>query len=285
MTMKLKKVYLEISNVCNRSCAFCPGTTREAHFMDLEHFKIAAREVKTVSDFVYFHVMGEPLLHSELADMLDYCQSIGLKVIITTNGTLLKQKESVLLEAKALHKINISLHSFEANCKQQESYFEQCFSFAKKASECGKISVLRLWNLDGDLPGMNKENDRVISQMKDFFATEWQENTKGYRIANRLFLEWGSRFTWPDMNLPVLRENGSCYGLRDQAAILCDGTVVPCCLDKNGDIPLGNVFEAPLLQILCADRASSVKNGFLCGRYTEQLCKRCGYAGRFSTKN
>ena len=98
--MKLKKVYLEISNVCNRSCAFCPGTTRRAHFMDFEHFKRAAIEVKTVSDFVYFHVMGEPLLHPELEQMFEFCHTIGLRVIITTNGTLLSKQESILLSAK-----------------------------------------------------------------------------------------------------------------------------------------------------------------------------------------
>ena len=119
--------------------------------------------------------------------------------------------------------------------------------------------------------------------MQDFFGTEWTMNTKGYRIADKLFLEWGSRFTWPDLNLPVLRENGSCYGLRDQAAILCDGTVVPCCLDRNGDILLGNVFEKSLISILEDEKAKEIKNGFLCGHYTEALCRTCGYAGRFSS--
>lgn len=282
--MKLKKVYLEITNVCNKSCAFCPGTKRKASFMDIEHFSIAAKQVKTVSDYVYLHVMGEPLLHPNLKEILDVCEALSLKVILTTNGTLLKNKKDVLLSSKALHKVHISLHSFEANeNSKEENYFENCFEFAKEASETGIISVLRLWNLDGDLPGLHAENERILSLMQTMLPGQWTPNTKGIRIANKLFLEWGTRFTWPDLSLPVLRQNGTCYGLRDQAAILCDGTVVPCCLDKNGDIALGNIFEHDLLSILNGERATKIREGFQKHFYCEALCRTCGYAGRFST--
>ena len=276
---------MEIGNVCNRNCAFCPGCKRKPKLMNIAEFKRAAEEVKTVSDFVYFHLMGEPLLHPDLHSFFDICHEIGLKVIITTNGTLLEEKKEILLGAKSLHKINISLHSFEANTESDdEMYFSQCFSFAKQASEKGIITVLRLWNQDGDLPGMNTKNDRILDMMKSELPGEWIENTRGVRIATKLFLEWGERFTWPDLNLPVLRENGSCYGLRDQVGILSDGTVVPCCLDKNGDIALGNVFEQDLNIILNSAKANEIRVGFCEHRYTEQLCKTCGYAGRFSTK-
>jgi len=282
--MKLKKVYLEIGNVCNRSCAFCPGCVREPKRMNLSEFKRAASEAKTVSDYVYFHMMGEPLLHPELSSFLDYCHTIGLRVIITTNGTLLSRCEEMLLSAPALHKINISLHSFEANSKEDDDgYFGGCFSFAKKASERGKIAVLRLWNKDGDLPGMNARNDEILERMRQELPGQWIDNSRGIRIAPKLFLEWGERFTWPDLRLPVLRENGTCYGLRDQVGILADGTVVPCCLDKNGDIALGNVFETPLASILACEKAISLREGFCSHRYIEPLCKTCGYAGRFST--
>ena len=130
--MKLKKVYLEITNVCNKHCAFCPGTRRKAQFMDVEHFTAAARQVKTVTDYVYLHVMGEPLLHPCLKEMLAICEALSLKVIITTNGTLLQKCKDILLSSRALHKIHISLHSFEANDGNHEDrYFENCFQIAK----------------------------------------------------------------------------------------------------------------------------------------------------------
>ncbi|MBE6638458.1 MAG: radical SAM protein [Ruminococcaceae bacterium] len=283
--MMLKKVYLEITNVCNCSCAFCPGHKRPKAFMDLAHFAYAAKQVKTVSDFIYLHVMGEPLLHPKLAELLGICEEIGLKVIITTNGTLLKEKLDILLSQKALHKINISLHSFEANDgMQDESYFENCFFSARETASGGIITVLRLWNLDGELPGMHRENEYILDKMKKALPGKWTQNSKGVRISEKLFLEWGNRFTWPDLSRAPLRQNGSCYGLRDQAGILVDGTVVPCCLDCNGDIALGNVFDMPLAEILNTKRAVELREGFKKQCYTEPLCKTCGYAGRFSSQ-
>ena len=282
--MKLKKVYLEITNICNKHCAFCPGTGRKAQFMDREHFAHAAAQVKTVSDYIYLHVMGEPLLHPDLQAFLSICKSLSLKVIITTNGTLLQRNKDILLSSGTVHKVHISLHSFEANEAQgEENYFENCFLFAKEASEKGIISVLRLWNLDGDLPGLHDKNDEILSLMRAMLPGEWTANTKGVRIAEKLFLEWGRRFTWPELGLPILRQNGTCYGLRDQAGILVDGTVVPCCLDKNGDIALGNIFETELIDILNNERARRIREGFQKHVYTEELCRTCGYAGRFST--
>lgn len=283
--MKLKKVYLEIGNICNRSCAFCPGCSRPAKLMSEEEFRIAASQAKTVSDFVYFHLMGEPLLHPDLSKFFCICKDIGLKVIITTNGTLLAEKGDILLGSDALHKVNISLHSFEANTRtENDNYFSECFSFAQKASAKGTITVLRLWNKDGDLPGMNTQNEEILLKMKRELQGEWKENTRGVRIREKLFLEWGERFSWPDLSLPELRKNGTCYGLRDQVGILSDGRVVPCCLDKNGDITLGNVFDTPLAQILNSQRATAIRNGFCKNQYIEPLCRTCGYAGRFSTK-
>lgn len=284
--MSIKKVYLEITNVCNRNCAFCPGTKRKPQFMDFEHFQKAALSVKEVTDYVYFHLMGEPLLHPELENMLAFCEKIKLKVILTTNGTLLTRQKQILLSAKALNKISISLHSFEANeTSEDKDYFENCFRFAKEAADAGIITVLRLWNLDGDLPGLHSQNDAILSKMKEILGSDWKCNRKGYQIQNNLYLEWGSRFTWPDLSLPILRENGSCYGLRDQAGILVDGTVVPCCLDREGDISLGNVFENSLSDILASERSFAIRKGFLEHRYIEPLCRTCGYAGRFSTQN
>ena len=110
---------------------------------------------------------------------------------------------------------------------------------------------------------------------------QWAENSRGYRIRDKLFLEWGDRFAWPDLNVPDNGPQVSCYGLRDHFGILCDGTVVPCCLDSEGAIPLGNVFREELSDILASPRAEAMAEGFRCRKATEDLCRRCGYAQRF----
>ena len=103
------------------------------------------------------------------------------------------------------------------------------------------------------------------------------------RIKNKLHLEYGDRFEWPDMSAEYKGDKVFCYGLRDQFGVLSDGRVVPCCLDHDGDITLGNILEegASFDEILSSDRAEKIRNGFSNRCAAEELCRRCGYAQRF----
>lgn len=276
--IRFRKIYIEISNICNLNCSFCPGTKRTKQYMDAESFQKILSAVHPYTDFVYLHLMGEPLLHPELARFLEIADGEGIKVIITTNGTLLSQQEKVLLNSPALHKVNISLHSFEANERRItfDDYLRGCFQFGK-AAEGNKLVVYRLWNQGG----LDTGNDMILREMKTFFPKQWLVSPKGTAIGNRVFLEYGDKFDWPDLAAPERSGRFFCYGLRDQVGILCDGTVVPCCLDHEGDISLGNIFEERFEDIIGSPRAMQIYNGFSDGNACEPLCRRCGYAKRF----
>ena len=274
------KAFLEITNVCNLACSFCHGTKREPHFMTVDEFKRAASEIRPFADYLYFHLMGEPLLHPEIGTFLDIAGKLGFKVILTTNGTLLSSVGDILLSSPALFKVSISLHSYEANkvCESLDSYLSDCFDFCKKASKKGIISVLRLWNIGG----LESLNDEIIAKMHSAFdggtTKEWQEIYSGYKVDEKLFLEWGDLFEWPDIDGKEYGGDHGCYGLRDQIGVLCDGTVVPCCLDADGAIDLGNIFTIPLEDILNSDRAKRLKQSFIDRNVCEELCRKCGYA-------
>lgn len=270
------KAFIEITNACNLACDFCHGTKRAVKYMTAEEFERAAEQVRPFADYLYFHLMGEPLLHPSLSRLFAVSDRLGFKVILTTNGTLLSQKEDVLFGAPSLHKISISLHAFEANRMgySLESYLDCCFDFCKRASERGIICVLRLWNQGG----RDSRNAHILDEMHTAFSGEWKEIYSGYKLAEKVFLEWGEKFDWPDANGEELGGDHYCYGLRDQLGILSDGTVVPCCLDADGEIALGNVFEKPLSEILSSERAVKLKASLEKGRVSEKLCRRCGYA-------
>lgn len=277
--MKLKKAYLEISNVCNLACAFCPGTRREKRFMSREEFAFLAGRLRPHVDYLYFHLMGEPLLHPLLGSFLQTAGELGFKVILTTNGTLLDRTEELLLKAPALHKINISLQSFEANRGGElKAYLSACASFAEKAAERGKLVELRLWNSKG----LDRLNGEILARLEERFPQPWEKSRNGLRLRERVWLEPGEKFDWPDMELGDLGDKLFCYGLRDQIGILCDGTVVPCCLDHEGDIALGNLFEMPLEEIMSTKRARELYDGFSRRQAVEPLCRKCGYARRFA---
>ena len=274
------KAFLEITNACNLSCSFCHGTMRKIEFITEEHFRIAATKLRSFCDYLYFHLMGEPLLHPLIDRFFEIANDLGFKIIITTNGTLLKEKTKALLNAKSLHKISISLHAYEANSLPVSltDYLDNCFEFCKTASEKGIICVMRLWNING----MDSLNQEILMRMHEYFdgstPKDWQQIYSGFKIKNKVFLEWGNHFDWPDINGEYLGNSHTCYGLRDQIGVLCDGTVVPCCLDAEGNIPLGNIFEKTIEDILSTERAVALKNSFLTRKIMEPLCQRCGYA-------
>ena len=117
--------------------------------------------------------------------------------------------------------------------------------------------------------------------MHRYFPVPWAEERRGTRVGNKTYLEYGDKFDWPDLSAPDTGDRGFCYGLRDQIGILCDGTVVPCCLDHEGDIALGNLFRQDMDEILDSPRAKAIYNGFSRKKAVEALCRRCGYATRF----
>lgn len=274
----LKKAYLEITNVCNLSCSFCHGTKRPPRFLSEEEFSYAAAELRKQTEYIYFHLMGEPLLHPLLGRFLEIANSLGFKVIITTNGTLLRETQDILLSAPALHKISVSLHAYEANenAPKLSELLSDCFEFCDRSSKKGIISVMRLWNLGG----LNEDNGVILEKMKEYFPEPWLSVSKGMKLRERLFLEWGEKFDWPDEGAREVGSNHSCYGLRDQIGVLSDGTVVPCCLDADGVIALGNIFEESLDDILKKPRACALRRSFENRSITEPLCLRCGFAAQ-----
>ena len=77
------------------------------------------------------------------------------------------------------------------------------------------------------------------------------------------------------------RCDGQTYGCLLYTSVLSDGTVVPCCLDHEGDIPLGNLFSQNLPEILDDTPAKLLLSGFFAQKLSHPLCRRCGYAKRF----
>lgn len=271
------RVYVEITNICNMNCSFCHGHSRAPKRISEGEFSRILDQLTGRTEYIYFHLMGEPLTHPELPRFLTMAKARGFHTMVTTNGTLLKKRGEDLITA-GVHKVSISVHSFEGDDETaQRRYVQELAAFADAASAAGVIICLRLWNKGFD----EGRNDRTLQYLQEYFSAPWTENTRGYRIRDRLFLEWGDRFDWPDMSAPDLGESVTCHGLRDQFGILCDGTVVPCCLDSEGSISLGNVFDQDLSEILESSRARAMVHGFSCRKATEQLCRRCGYARRF----
>ena len=277
----LKKIYLEITNVCNLDCTFCHKTTRAKKLMTEEEFDLILSKIKGKAKYLYFHLMGEPTIHPLLPSFIEKAKKESFLPVITTNGTLLNKVGEQLI-ASLPYKISISLHAPEANVAfSSDGYLDACVSFSKEAAKRGAYVALRLWNL-----GSGADNSQILDFLHRSFGDDWIDirNGMSQRIAENIFLEWGDRFEWPDPNLPECDPEADlfCYGLRDQIGILVDGTVVPCCLDSDANLALGNIFTLSLDDIITSPRAKSIYDGFTRRCAVESLCRKCGYARRFS---
>ena len=271
------RVYVEITNSCNMSCSFCHGTSRPPRSMSREEFERVLERLRGVTEYLYYHVMGEPLTHRELPEFIKKASEYGYKSAITTNGTLLSHRGDEIISA-GVYKVSISLHSFEeGSVLSLDTYLDSCFDFAKKASSAGVLTVFRLWNRGHD----GGKNDYILEKMRASIDGEWKWAERGARIRDKLHLEWGDRFLWPDIDSEDMGDSVFCYGLKDHFGILSDGRIIPCCLDADGAVTLGNIFEDDVREILSGERARAIAEGFKNRRASEELCRKCGYARRF----
>lgn len=289
---RYKKIYVEITNVCNLRCNFCPQTQRKAEFMTEADFAQILDQLKPFTDYLYLHVKGEPLLHPDLGQLLDISGEKGFKINITTNGTLIDKTADMLIKKTAVRQINFSLHSFDGN--QQETakdvYLDSILAFTNRAiAESNIIISLRLWNLDETLLTENqrKRNSAILQRLEENFKLPYKiagnlAEAKALKISNRVYLNQDYEFQWPDLQQEEDFNQGYCLALRQQVAILVDGTVVPCCLDGEGVINLGNIHEGKFADIINGERAENIRQGFGNHTIVEELCRKCGYRRRFS---
>lgn len=286
---KFKKFYIEITNVCNLNCDFCPSTCRKPEFMSIELFCKILDQIKKHTDYIYFHVKGEPLLHPEIDKLLDISHEKGFKVNITTNGTLINMVKDKLLMKSGLRQVNISLHSFDGNemYQDKEEYIKNILLFIKESKDNSDVIIsLRLWNLEENNIINSERNNEMLEFIEREFNLPYKIQEKvvpgrGVKIADKVYLNQEYQFQWPDLNKYEDNGLGFCYGLRNQVAILVDGTVVPCCLDGEGVINLGNIKTTHFSNIIESERARKIIEGFSKREAVEELCRKCGYRKRF----
>jgi MoaA/NifB/PqqE/SkfB family radical SAM enzyme len=261
--MRFKKVYIEITNSCNLNCSFCIGNKRKINNLSFNQFRIILDKIKPYTNYLYFHVLGEPLLHPDLVSFIEYASEMGFYVNITTNGYLIKR----LLGVSNIRQLNISLHSFSyENGVSLDEYLSNIFSVI--SSFTNTYVSLRLWILNDNL---------ILKKISEYFNVDIPSDFDKFKLSNNIFLSKFHEFIWPDINNQYYNDSGKCYGLIDHIGILSDGSIVPCCLDSKGTIVLGNVFLDSLEDVLSSSRVSSMIDGFKRGYKCEELCRHCGF--------
>lgn len=285
---RFKKIYVEITNSCNLKCSFCPDGKREKEFMSVEKFEHVINQIREYTNLIALHVKGEPLLHPNLKEILKVCKENEMLVNITTNATLLEKNLDTIIESGAVRQLNLSLHSITKNENTDkynfETYIKSVLNSSKEILEKTEIIIsYRLWNLENI--EKNSENYHILNALESAFNVEnlkeIAKKVKFVKLAENAFLNQDLEFVWPSLENEIISEIGSCWGLRNQAAILVNGDVVPCCLDGDGKILLGNIFKSDFSDIINSEYSKEFIKNFEENKIIHNLCKRCGFRGKF----
>ncbi len=288
--MKFYRIYIELTNVCGLSCSFCPTKELPSKEMDLDFFESVIMQAKAYTKEIACHVVGDPLTQSNLSAYLDILHKHGLKAMLTTSGYFLKKHSYNTLFHPCVKQINISLNSFNKNDTSLtfEQYINPVLALCQaKLERKEELFInLRVWNLD-EMMSERTFNETLFGKLSSTFETNlnlksiYEERPKSIRLASKVLVHFDNYFEWPSLKNDNYG-HGTCQGLQSHVAILASGKVVPCCLDCDGIIELGDLHEQSLNEILTAKRAINILEGFKEGKAVEELCQKCSYKNRFN---
>ncbi len=288
--MKFYRIYIELTNVCGLSCSFCPTKELPNKEIDLVFFESVIEQAKIYTSEIACHVVGDPLTQSNLSDYLDIIHKHGLKAMLTTSGYFLKKHSYDTLFHPCVKQINISLNSFNKNDTSLtfEQYITPVLALceAKLEREEELFINLRVWNLD-ELMSERDFNQILFAKLSRTFSVPlsldiiYKERPKSIRLASKILVHFDNYFEWPSLKNKNYG-HGTCQGLQSHIAILASGKVVPCCLDCDGIIELGDLHDASLEDILATKRTTDMLEGFKEGKAVEELCQKCSYKNRFN---
>lgn len=275
---KYKKIYIEITNNCNLKCSFCSEVKRKRRFMTTEEFENILIKIKDYTDYIYLHIKGEPLLHPNIIEFLHLADKYNLKVNLTTNGTLFSKVAKELSGCNSLRKINFSLHSENS----LDNYCEEIFKNVELLKD--KIIIYRLWTLKNNQ--LDSKSQEIVNKIRKYYNLPQETVDKIYtsnniKIKSTIYVDKDNEFSWPEVT--THKSSGYCYALKTQIGILVDGTVVPCCLDSNGVVNLGNIFKESLEEIINSEKYISLKKSFQDRKPCEKLCQSCTFKERLNS--
>ena len=182
------QVYMELTNICNFDCAFCPNEimTRKKGVMKKE---TAIRILDEISDInltkkMMFHLMGEPTLHPNLTELITYANDKGIKIVLNTNGARLDGKLLDRVYNLGLDRLIISLQTPTEGTYSLRRARMDFPAYISKVKDIVRKKFEQRSNIPLELHLLNSTDARLLGLDEDFIVLE---NDK---IAQDILLDW-----------------------------------------------------------------------------------------------
>ena len=268
----MKRVYLEITNACNLNCPFCTYE-KGNRFLSLKQIDDYTSQIKKYCNYIYLHILGEPLLHPDFDSILDILDKKDFNLQLVTNGTLLYKYPNIL-NHKCIRKLSISIHSIN-NIDVNEDYFNNINKLIEINNN--KNIELRFYNVSN----LDNKLANYLNDLKNKYGFTITSKTNSYKLKDNIYIYFEDLFRWPNINDPFISNIGKCRGAIDMIAINSNCDVTLCCLDPNAYNSIGNLKKQSLDEIINSDLYKKYCNDIKNGKLTSDLCSRCTYRLRF----
>jgi radical SAM protein with 4Fe4S-binding SPASM domain len=270
------ELIIEPTNYCNLNCIMCPRDRmkRKIGMMDLSLFKKIIDESKNYVEFIYLHLFGESLFHKDIFRMITYAERAGINVGLSTNVTMLSEKNTFNLLNSNLHLLILSL----------DNPSKDAYNKIRVGGDYEKIEKTIIYFLN-ELEKF-KYKPEVVLQMIDLDCSRAEQNLfknkfskySSIHVKMKGFCDWAGQVE--EINKLVsskapLGSNSKCFEPWRALTIYWDGTVVPCCNDFDGAYIRGNMRKSNIKEIWNGAFMQEFRKSHLVDKSQMNLCKSC----------
>ena len=271
---------IELTNYCNLRCTMCPRRFMKRHvgFMDFELFKNIIDQVKDYNDYVWLAEFGESLFHPKFETFIKYCANNGVKTYLSTNATALNEKNSLEILNSGLDKIYLCLDGTTKETYEKlriNGQFEKTknniFNFLKlkkklhRSKPYSVVQIIKMDETEKEIEDFKKQWDGLADEVWAREFCTWADQIKDIKKMSR---EENKYF-------PFRKKRYPCSLLWRKIVVSWNGDVVPCCLDFDGKIVLGNAKRENLEDIWNSKKMVELRKKQIDGDYNNPLCKKC----------
>jgi radical SAM protein with 4Fe4S-binding SPASM domain len=279
---------VESTNYCNIKCVMCPRgepdiMTRELGHMSTALFERVLDQAVYFTDPCWFHWFGEPLMNPRLFEQIALAKRKVPNLGISTNATLLGPANAERVLDSGLDTILIAVDG--ATKEVYERVRKGPFPFERVRENVERFLEMKRAR------GVSKPHtmlsiivmDETANDLESF-REHWQARGAN-EVIHKPFTDWGGQddrfleLALPSQR-PIFRSPRAhpCKHLWQSVVIAWDGRVVPCCLDYDAKMQLGDLKTTSLAEIWNGPAYVTLREAELAGRNCSALCACCNQA-------
>jgi radical SAM protein with 4Fe4S-binding SPASM domain len=285
-------ISIEPTTACNLRCPECPSGlrsfTRPTGMLENSLFEKLIDDIYKDTFFLNFYFQGEPYLNPHFLEMVKYASDKGIYTSTSTNAHYLDPKNARKTVESRLDRLIISIDG-----TTQEVY--ENYRIGGKLDKVieGTKNILE-WRRKLNSPSpyvifqflIVRPNEHQVEDVKKLALSLGVDEVK-FKTAQVYNYEEGnslipltsefSRYKKDEEGRYKIKNEllNHCWKLWHSCVITWDGTVVPCCFDKDAKYNMGDLKTEKFKDIWNNSNYMGFRKQLLKGRKEIDICRNC----------